>query len=140
MRPQAWAKGTQQFTSSTKAAATPPREATGMPSHRLRVRFRARALARSTAGQIFTDEMGDEEKLRAIYRYIVEHTSYDYRYYQDPVVMPYESRTAYGPLEYGTAICGGFSWRSICSVKRQGFPAGTSPVWDLERIICGTAL
>ena len=48
MRPQAWAKGTQQFTSSTKAAATPPREAAGMPSHRLMLRFRARALARST--------------------------------------------------------------------------------------------
>ena len=84
--------------------------------------------------------MDDEKKLQTIYSHIVEHTSYDSRYYQAPNTLPYESRTAYGPLEYGTAICGGFSWRSICSVKSQGFPAGTSPVWDLERIICGTAL
>ena len=88
----------------------------------------------------YTFDMDDEKKLQTIYSYIVEHTSYDSRYYQAPNTLPYESRTAYGPLEYGTAICGGFSWRSICSVKRQGFPAGTSPVWDLERIICGTAL
>ena len=101
-----------------------------------------RALARSTAGQIFTDEMGDEEKLRAIYRYIVEHTSYDYRYYQDPAVMPYESRTAFGPLKNGTAICGGFSWAFKMLCEEAGIPcwnvagtgAGEEHMWNCARI------
>lgn len=79
-------------------------------------------LAQSVAGQIFTDDMEDEEKLRAIYGYIVEHTSYDSRYYQDPNALPYESRTAYGPLEYGTAICGGFSWAFNVLCREAGIP------------------
>lgn len=33
-------------------------------------------LTHSIAEQIFTEDMGDEEKLRAIYSYIVENTSY----------------------------------------------------------------
>lgn len=95
-------------------------------------------LAHSIAGQIFTDDMDDEEKLRAIYRYIVGNTSYDYRYYQDPSALPYESRTAYGPLEYGTAICGGFSWAFNMLCQEAGIPcwnvtgtgAGEEHMWN----------
>lgn len=95
-------------------------------------------LAHSIAEQIFTDNMGDEEKLRAIYRCIVENTSYDYRYYQDPHTLPYESRTAYGPLKNGTAICGGFSWAFNMLCREAGIPcwnvtgvgAGEDHMWN----------
>lgn len=95
-------------------------------------------LAHSIAEQIFTDDMSDEEKLRAIYSYIVENTSYDYRYYQAPNTLPYESRTALGPLEYGTAICGGFSWafNMLCREAKipcwnvTGIGAGEDHMWN----------
>lgn len=99
-------------------------------------------LAHSVAEQIFTNDMGNEEKLRAIYRYIVENTAYDYRYYQDPSALPYESRTAYGPLKYGTAICGGFSWAFNLLCQEAGIPcwnvtgigAGEEHMWNCARI------
>lgn len=99
-------------------------------------------LTQSIAEQIFTDDMGDEAKLRAIYRYIVEHTSYDSRYYQNPNALPYESRTAYGPLKYGTAICGGFSWAFNMLCQEAGIPcwnvtgvaAGEEHMWNCARM------
>ena len=99
-------------------------------------------LTRSIAEQILTEDMNDEEKLRAIYSYIVENTSYDYRYYQDPNTLPYESRTAYGPLKYGTAICGGFSWAFKMLCEEAGIPcwnvtgmgAGEEHMWNCARM------
>lgn len=95
-------------------------------------------MARTVAEQTLTDDMDDEEKLRAIYGYIVEHTAYDYRYYQDPSAMPFESRTAYGPLAEGTAICGGFSWAFRMLCEEAGIPcwnvtgtgAGEEHMWN----------
>lgn len=99
-------------------------------------------LAKETAETILTDTMDDEEKLRAIYGFIVENTTYDYRYYQDPASLPYESRTAFGPLQNGTAICGGFSWvfRMLC--EEAGIPcwnvtgtgAGEEHMWNCALI------
>ena len=80
------------------------------------------SIANETAATILTDTMDDEEKLKAIYRFIVENTTYDYRYYQDPNVLPYESRTAFGPLQNGTAICGGFSWAFRVLCEEAGIP------------------
>ena len=95
-------------------------------------------LAHTVAEQILTEDMDDEEKLRAIYGYIVEHTSYDFRYYQAPDTLPLESRTAYGPLKNGTAICGGFSWAFHMLCQEAGIPcwnvtgvgAGEEHMWN----------
>lgn len=95
-------------------------------------------LAHAVAEQILTEDMSDEEKLRAIYGYIVEHTSYDFRYYQAPDTLPLESRTAYGPLKNGTAICGGFSWAFDMLCEEAGIPcwnvtgvgAGEEHMWN----------
>ena len=72
--------------------------------------------AASIAAELVDDSMTAEEKMAAFYDYIVENTTYDYRYYQNPTTLPYESRTASGPLVQKTAICGGFSWafRMLC--------------------------
>lgn len=97
-----------------------------------------RSLAKETAERILTDTMDDEDKLRAIYRFLVENTTYDYRYYQDPVALPYASRTAVGPLQNGTAICGGFSWAFQMLCEEAGIPcwnvtgtgAGEEHMWN----------
>lgn len=99
-------------------------------------------LAKETAETILTDTMDDEEKLRAIYGFIVENTTYDYRYYQDPASLPYESRTAFGPLQNGTAICGGFSWAFRMLCEEAGIPcwnvtgtgAGEEHMWNCALI------
>ena len=95
-------------------------------------------LAEETAETILTDTMDDEEKLRAIYGFIVENTTYDYRYYQDPASLPNESRTAFGLLQNGTAICGGFSWAFRLLCEEAGIPcwnvtgtgAGEEHMWN----------
>lgn len=95
-------------------------------------------LAKETAAEILNDTMDDEEKLRAIYSFIVGNTTYDYRYYQDPSALPYESRTAIGPLQNGTAICGGFSWAFRVLCEEAGIPswnvtgtgAGEEHMWN----------
>lgn len=99
-------------------------------------------LAKETAEKILTDTMDDEEKLRAIYGFIVENTTYDYRYYQDPASLPNESRTAFGPLQNGTAICGGFSWAFRMLCEEAGIPcwnvtgtgAGEEHMWNCALI------
>lgn len=97
-----------------------------------------RSLAKETAATILNDTMDDEEKLRAIYRFLVENTTYDYRYYQGPAALPYASRTAAGPLQNGTAICGGFSWAFQMLCEEAGIPcwnvtgtgAGENHMWN----------
>lgn len=96
------------------------------------------SIAKETAATILTDTMDDEEKLKAIYRFIVENTTYDYRYYQSPDTLPYESRTAFGPLQNGTDICGGFSWAFRVLCEEAGIPcwnvtgtgAGEEHMWN----------
>ena len=96
------------------------------------------SIAKETAATILTDTMDDEEKLKAIYRFTVENTTYDYRYYQSPDTLPYESRTAFGPLQNGTDICGGFSWAFRVLCEEAGIPcwnvtgtgAGEEHMWN----------
>lgn len=99
-------------------------------------------LARAAADKILSDDMTDEEKLRAIYRYIVENTTYDNRYYENPAAVPYESRTAAGPLKNGTAICGGFSLAFQMLCREAGIPcwtvtgtgAGEDHMWNCAKL------
>lgn len=58
---------------------------------------------------ITTAEMTDQEKVKAIYDYIVENVAYDFRYYSDWENMPYESMVAIGALRDNLAICGGYA-------------------------------
>ena len=66
--------------------------------------------------------MDGEKKLQTIYSYVVEHTFYDSRYYQAPNTLPYESRAAYGTLEYGNAICSGRFWAFNMLCEEAGIP------------------
>lgn len=56
-----------------------------------------------------TADMTEQEKVKAIYDYIVGTVSYDFRYYSDRKNMPYESTVAIGALRDNLAICGGYA-------------------------------
>lgn len=64
-------------------------------------------------GEILADtvtaDMTKQEKVKAIYDYIVGTVSYDFRYYSDRKNMPYESTVAIGALRDNLAICGGYA-------------------------------
>lgn len=55
------------------------------------------------------DSMTEGEQIEALYEYIVENVSYDFRYYSDWEAMPYESTVAIGALRDHLAICGGYA-------------------------------
>ncbi|MEG2214815.1 MAG: transglutaminase-like domain-containing protein, partial [Oscillospiraceae bacterium] len=67
------------------------------------------ALGGDILAEIITDGMGEREKIEAIYAYITNNVSYDFRYYNDKENMPFASTLAYGALKDGTAICGGYA-------------------------------
>lgn len=66
-------------------------------------------LAGAILEDLGTDGMTAREKLEAVYDYITETVSYDYRYYSDRDNMPYASTVALGALRDQLAICGGYS-------------------------------
>ena len=64
---------------------------------------------REVLGEILTEGMSDYEKETAIYRWVVEHVSYDYDHYDRTAVLSPDSSTPYNPLMSGKGICLGFS-------------------------------
>ena len=66
-------------------------------------------LAASLLEDIVSDDDSQLEKIRAVYGYISENVSYDFRYYNDFESMPRTSTVAWGALHDGTAICGGYA-------------------------------
>lgn len=67
------------------------------------------ALCGRLLSELTDDTMTTQEKINAVYSYIVKNVSYDFRYYTDRSSMPYESTVALGALQNGTAICGGYA-------------------------------
>lgn len=59
--------------------------------------------------EVLEDGMTEYEKAEALYSYVTETVTYDWRYYNDLKSMPYQSRTALGAFKDGVAICGGYS-------------------------------
>lgn len=58
--------------------------------------------------EIITDDMTDENKIKVIHDYIINHTKYDVER-SDNKVTKYKSNTAYGALIENYAICGGYA-------------------------------
>lgn len=58
--------------------------------------------------KIITDDMTDENKIKAIHDYIINNTKYDIDR-SDKKVTKYKSDTAYGTLIENYAICGGYA-------------------------------
>ncbi len=58
--------------------------------------------------ETISDDMSDEDKIKTIHDYIINHTKYDILK-NDTGNSNYESNIAYGPLIQGYGICGGYS-------------------------------
>lgn len=88
------------------------------------------------------DGMTPLQKAAALYTYITDHVRYDQRYYSDPTSLPYDSRTAYGALHDGLAICGGYAQAIQVLFEKAGIPCLTvsgsmgseSHMWNLAQI------
>ncbi len=58
--------------------------------------------------ETISNDMSDEEKIKTIHDYIINHTKYDVEK-NDTGKSIYNSNIAYGPLIQGYGICGGYS-------------------------------
>lgn len=67
------------------------------------------ALAGELLEELVTGEMTQKEKLEAVYGYITEKVSYDFRYYSGKNDMPHASTVALGALRDNLAVCGGYA-------------------------------
>lgn len=80
------------------------------------------ALAEDIVSAHITDDMDDKAKARTLYGYLTENVKYDHRYYADKANMPFHSQTAYGALQDGLAICGGYSHGLKLLFEKAGIP------------------
>lgn len=77
--------------------------------------------------EVITDHMTDEEKIKTIHDYIINHTIYDderSNQIKNGEITDYvgTSNTAYGPLFLGKAICGGYTDAMALFLDRFGIP------------------
>lgn len=85
--------------------------------------------------------MSDEDKIKIIHDYIIEHTSYDENrneYFEKYQNYQYHSNTAYGSLIEGHAICGGYSDAMAIFLNRLGYNnykiSSKNHVWNLVEL------
>ena len=89
--------------------------------------------------ELINDNMSDEEKIKVIHDYIINHTDYDEQraseiknnlYTED--IHP--SNTAYGPLFTGKAICGGYTDTMALFLDKMGIKnikiASSNHIWN----------
>lgn len=88
--------------------------------------------------KIITEEMTELKKVETIYSYITENVAYDFRYYNTPAEMPFESTVAIGALRDNLAICGGYSHAletllDMCGIENYtvfGISHGEYHMWN----------
>lgn len=93
--------------------------------------------------EIIKDNMSDEEKIKAVHDYIINHTKYDEERANaiktgnyDTLLHP--SNTAYGTLFNGKAICGGYTDTMALFLDKLGFKnykiSTTRHIWNIVLI------
>lgn len=84
-----------------------------------------------------TDNMQDEDKIKVIHDYIIEHSKYD-TLRSDEEIPTYSSNTAYGPLIEGYGVCSGYTDAFKLFMDKLGIEnikiATTDHVWNLIKI------
>lgn len=102
----------------------------------------ARAAAKGLALELTTPEMGEEERLSALYTWLTDNVKYDHRYYADRDNLPFTATTATGAFEDKLAICGGYAHALELLCKAAGLEvytvsgraAGDYHMWNLVRV------
>ncbi|MGI6028052.1 MAG: transglutaminase domain-containing protein [Candidatus Heteroscillospira sp.] len=100
------------------------------------------AMAKDIVDRVVTPDMSEEEKARALYTYLTENVTYDFRYYNDRENMPQTSQLAYGAFKDGTAICGGYAlaYKTLLDIAQvecwtvSGDAFGEGHMWNYVKI------
>ena len=89
--------------------------------------------------QLINENMTDEEKIKAIHDYIINHTDYDQERSNEIKSNQitddiHPSNTAYGPLFTGKAICGGYTDTMALFLDKMGIKnikvASSNHIWN----------
>ena len=89
--------------------------------------------------QLINENMTDEEKIRTIHDYIINHTDYDQERSNEIKSNQitddiHPSNTAYGPLFTGKAICGGYTDTMALFLDKMGIKnikvASSNHIWN----------
>lgn len=84
--------------------------------------------------EIYKSDMSNEEKIKTIHDYIINHSRYDTQR-TDQKITQYDSDTAYGNLIQGYGICGGYTDSMKIFLDRLNIPnykiASENHVWNL---------
>lgn len=102
----------------------------------------ARATAEKLVLKLTTPEMGEEERLSALYTWLTDTVKYDHRYYSDRNSLPFTATTATGAFEDNLAICGGYAHALELLCKAAGLEvytvsgraAGDYHMWTTVRV------
>lgn len=93
--------------------------------------------------EIIDDSMNEEEKIKTIHDYIINHTIYDVERSEEikngtATDSIHASNTAYGPIFTGKAICGGYTDAMALFLDKLGFTnfkvASESHIWNVVYI------
>ncbi len=86
---------------------------------------------------ILTDGMSEEEQIKAIHDYIINHTKYD-KERSDNKIKKYHSDIAYGALIEHYAICGGYADSMKIFLDRLGIEnfkiASENHIWNFVKV------
>ena len=89
--------------------------------------------------QLINENMTDEEKIKTIHDYIINHTDYDQERSNEIKSNQitddiHPSNTAYGPLFTGKAICGGYTDTMALFLDKMGIKnikvASSNHIWN----------
>jgi hypothetical protein len=89
---------------------------------------------------LITDDMTEEQKIKAIHDFILDGTVYDQERSNEikngiETETTQASNTAYGPLYYGKAICGGYTDLMALFLDRLGIPnfkvSSENHIWNV---------
>lgn len=102
----------------------------------------ARAAAEKLALELTTPEMGEEERLSALYTWLTDNVKYDHRYYADRDNLPFTATTATGAFNDNLAICGGYAHALELLCKAVGLEVYTVSgraandyhMWNMVRV------
>ena len=94
--------------------------------------------AAEIAASVVTPDMTDDEKIQALYRYIIDNVVYDPLEVTNVGLYPKTDSTAYGSLILNLAICSGYSWgvNMLCEAEGiecynvEGYWGGVGHMWN----------
>lgn len=109
-------------------------------SYKCKISVKARtksSMLRVIYKQYVKESMSDYEKIVAAHKWLIQNVKYDKRLYTKGSI-PYVSHTAKGALQYGVAVCDGYSKAFMTIMEHYNIPCmmvtGGQHAWNLVKI------